>query len=182
MMGSTRSIRMASPGTGASPKTTSISTVIGSISEAAAGQPGLRGAERSICQATGASYSSGPVRLMRWAAEHGGMGSLQQAVSGGQYSHPNGVFSRRRPTWSRRTQTKILQSIWARHARSPSSTITAASAPGATPSRSCPCRATATLQARGRMVRQRDHITRRRHVDVGRYHRRRRQRRRAASA
>jgi hypothetical protein len=53
--------------------------------------------------------------LMRWADKRGGMGALQQAVSGGQYSHPNGIFfGGAGPTWSRRTQTQILQSYLAK--------------------------------------------------------------------
>ncbi len=49
--------------------------------------------------------------LRRWTDENGGMGRFQQAVSGGQYSHPNGVFfGGAGPTWSRRTQTTILHS------------------------------------------------------------------------
>ena len=53
--------------------------------------------------------------LMRWTMARGGFGPLQQAVSGGQYTHPKGVFyGGSGPTWSRRTQTKILQSFCAR--------------------------------------------------------------------
>ena len=49
--------------------------------------------------------------LMRWAQARGGLAPLQQAVSGGQYSHPNGIFfGGARPTWSRITQTRILRS------------------------------------------------------------------------
>jgi hypothetical protein len=43
------------------------------------------------------------------------MPRLQQAVSGGQYSHPQGIFfGGNGPTWSRRTQTEILQSYLAK--------------------------------------------------------------------
>jgi hypothetical protein len=39
-----------------------------------------------------------------------GMMALQQAVSGGQYSHPKGVFyGGAGPTWSRKTQTAIFE-------------------------------------------------------------------------
>ena len=39
-----------------------------------------------------------------------GMMAMQQAVSGGQYSHPKGVFyGGAGPTWSRRTQTAIFE-------------------------------------------------------------------------
>ena len=52
--------------------------------------------------------------LMSWTATRGGFGPLQQAISGGQYTHPKGVFfGGAGPTWSRRTQTKILQSYLA---------------------------------------------------------------------
>lgn len=43
-------------------------------------------------------------------AEKNGMAALQQAVSGGQYTHAKGVFfGGAGPTWSRRTQTEILR-------------------------------------------------------------------------
>jgi hypothetical protein len=46
--------------------------------------------------------------LGAYAAEHGAM-ALQQALSGGQYSHANGIFfGGRGPTWSRRTQEAIF--------------------------------------------------------------------------
>jgi hypothetical protein len=46
--------------------------------------------------------------LGAYAAEHGAM-ALQQAVSGGQYRHPTGVFhGGTAPTWSRKTQTAIF--------------------------------------------------------------------------
>jgi hypothetical protein len=39
-----------------------------------------------------------------------GMAAMQQAVSGGQYSHPKGVFfGGASPTWSRTTQTSIFE-------------------------------------------------------------------------
>jgi hypothetical protein len=47
--------------------------------------------------------------LARYAGENGAM-ALQQAVSGGQYSHPAGVFfGGEGETWSRRTQTAIFE-------------------------------------------------------------------------
>ncbi len=47
--------------------------------------------------------------LAAYAAEHGAM-ALQQALSGGQYRHPSGVFyGGGEPTWSRRTQTSIFE-------------------------------------------------------------------------
>lgn len=47
--------------------------------------------------------------LMAYAQKNG-MPALQQAVSGGQYAHPKGVFfGGAGPTWSRRTQTEILR-------------------------------------------------------------------------
>jgi len=47
--------------------------------------------------------------LSAYAAEHGAM-ALQQAISGGQYNHPAGVFfGGDQPTWSRLTQTQIYE-------------------------------------------------------------------------
>jgi hypothetical protein len=47
--------------------------------------------------------------LSMYAAKHGAM-ALQQAISGGQYAHPKGVFfGGDQPTWSRRTQTQIYE-------------------------------------------------------------------------
>ena len=44
-----------------------------------------------------------------YAAEHG-FAALQQAVSGGQYRHPSGIFyGGSGPTWSRMTQSQIMQ-------------------------------------------------------------------------
>jgi hypothetical protein len=46
--------------------------------------------------------------LAAYGAEHGPMG-MQQALSGGQYAHPTGIFyGGQAPTWSRRTQTTIF--------------------------------------------------------------------------
>jgi hypothetical protein len=47
--------------------------------------------------------------LAAYAAQHGAM-ALQQALSGGQYTHPLGIFyGGDQPTWSRRTQTSIFE-------------------------------------------------------------------------
>ena len=49
--------------------------------------------------------------LAEFAAQNG-FPALQQAVSGGQFSHPEGVFyGGAGPTWSRRTQSDILQNL-----------------------------------------------------------------------
>ncbi|MGH7025319.1 MAG: M14 family metallopeptidase [Caulobacteraceae bacterium] len=46
--------------------------------------------------------------LGAYAGEHGAL-ALQQALSGGQYNNPKGVFfGGQRPTWSRRTQSAIF--------------------------------------------------------------------------
>jgi hypothetical protein len=55
--------------------------------------------------------------LAAYASEHGAMG-MQEAISGGQYKHPDGVFyGGERPTWSRRTQTAIFARYLAGAAR-----------------------------------------------------------------
>ncbi|HEY5106800.1 MAG TPA: M14 family metallopeptidase [Caulobacteraceae bacterium] len=55
--------------------------------------------------------------LGAYAAEHG-FPALQQALSGGQYRHPGGIFyGGDGPTWSRRTQTAIFQAWLARAQR-----------------------------------------------------------------
>lgn len=47
--------------------------------------------------------------LMSYAQTHG-MPALQQALSGGQYTHPKGIFfGGTKPTWSRRTQTELFR-------------------------------------------------------------------------
>lgn len=47
--------------------------------------------------------------LKTYAEQHGAM-ALQQAMSGGQYNHPLGVFyGGDQPTWSRRTQTSLYE-------------------------------------------------------------------------
>lgn len=56
-----------------------------------------------------ASRSAGNAALLTYARDHG-FPALQQALSGGQYKHPLGVFyGGGAPTWSRRTQTAIFQ-------------------------------------------------------------------------
>ena len=55
--------------------------------------------------------------LQRYAAQHG-MAKLQQAISGGQYEHPEGVFyGGRDPTWSHVTLRHVLQEHATRCAR-----------------------------------------------------------------
>jgi hypothetical protein len=47
--------------------------------------------------------------LQRYAAEHGAA-KLQQAISGGQYAHPEGVFfGGHNPAWSHHTLRRVLQ-------------------------------------------------------------------------
>jgi len=49
------------------------------------------------------------LQLMSYAAAHG-MPALQQAVSGGQYDHPDGVFyGGKAPTWSHNTLRMVLR-------------------------------------------------------------------------
>ena len=56
-----------------------------------------------------ASQQRTNAELTRWIKEHGSR-AFQQVVSGGQYTHRNGIFfGGARPTWSRQTQTRILQ-------------------------------------------------------------------------
>jgi Protein of unknown function (DUF2817) len=55
--------------------------------------------------------------LHAFAAQHG-MAKLQQAISGGQYSHPEGIFyGGRNPTWSHLTLRRVLQQHATRCAR-----------------------------------------------------------------
>ena len=55
--------------------------------------------------------------LHAYAAEHG-MAKLQQAISGGQYTHPEGIFyGGRNPTWSHVTLRHVLRDHAARCAR-----------------------------------------------------------------
>ena len=52
---------------------------------------------------------SNELQLMSYAAAHG-MPALQQAVSGGQYDHPDGVFyGGKAPTWSHATLRMVLR-------------------------------------------------------------------------
>jgi hypothetical protein len=56
-----------------------------------------------------AGQSQSAATLGAYAAEHG-FPALQQALSGGQYRHPAGIFyGGTAPTWSRRTQTAIFE-------------------------------------------------------------------------
>ena len=55
-----------------------------------------------------AAQAQAAAALAAWAAEQG-FPALQQALSGGQYRHPQGIFfGGAGPTWSRSTQTKIF--------------------------------------------------------------------------
>ncbi|MEO8925801.1 MAG: M14 family metallopeptidase [Caulobacteraceae bacterium] len=72
--------------------------------------PGYDALAEAICpeawseEAQGASAGT----LGAYAAEHG-FPALQQALSGGQYAHPAGIFyGGAGPTWSRRTQSAIF--------------------------------------------------------------------------
>jgi hypothetical protein len=65
----------------------------------------------AICPAewTDEARSAADRVLTAFAAEHG-FPSLQQAITGGQYSHPTGLFyGGEAATWSRRTQSDILR-------------------------------------------------------------------------
>lgn len=56
------------------------------------------------------SQTENRAKLLAYAREHG-FPALQQAVTGGQYRHPKGVFyGGDQPTWARRTQTAIYES------------------------------------------------------------------------
>ena len=47
--------------------------------------------------------------LTAYAGQHG-FAALQQAITGGQYTHPLGImYGGEQPTWSRRTQTEIFE-------------------------------------------------------------------------
>lgn len=57
---------------------------------------------------TGEERERADRRLAEFAAAHG-KAALQQAISGGQYDHAQGIFyGGSAPTWSRRTQSKIF--------------------------------------------------------------------------
>ncbi len=76
-----------------------------------AGNPGYETLADVICprEWTAEVQESTGKALAAYAAEHGAM-AMQQAVSGGQHTHPLGVFySGDQPTWSRRTQTGIYE-------------------------------------------------------------------------
>jgi hypothetical protein len=65
----------------------------------------------AICPATwdDAAQAQSAGTLMAYAQKNG-MPALQQAVSGGQYTHPRGIFfGGTGPTWSRKTQTEIFR-------------------------------------------------------------------------
>jgi hypothetical protein len=76
-----------------------------------AANPGYEALADQICprEWTAEVQASTGQALAAYAAEHGAM-ALQQAISGGQYSHPLGVFyGGDQPTWSRRTQTRLFE-------------------------------------------------------------------------
>lgn len=87
----------------------------------AAPYPRNTGYERlrdAICPAlwTGESRAQAQRRLEGYAKEHGPM-ALQQAISGGQYGDPEGVFfGGHAPTWSNRTMAGLFAALGA-HAR-----------------------------------------------------------------
>jgi len=65
--------------------------------------------------------------MATWQASHGAEGAadFRQAVTGGQYTHPLGLFfGGSGPSWSRRTQTSIFQKYLTRAKRVGSSIIT----------------------------------------------------------
>ena len=102
--------------------------------------------------------------LMRYAAERG-MPALQQAVSGGQYSHAKGVFyGGAGPTWSRRTQTAIFEHYLKQNRGSASSTTTRGSDRGVTPNR-WPMPGERCVRTGCALVRLCGHLTFRRNVD-----------------
>ena len=56
-----------------------------------------------------ASQREAAATLADFGRDNGPM-AMQQALSGGQYAHPGGIFfGGKAPTWSRRTQTRILE-------------------------------------------------------------------------
>jgi hypothetical protein len=73
--------------------------------------PGYETLADLICPTewTAETQASTGQALMSYAQQHGSM-ALQQAMTGGQYTHPLGVFyGGDQPTWSRRTQTSIFE-------------------------------------------------------------------------
>lgn len=75
------------------------------------GNPGYDALAEAICPAEwGAeAQAKSAATLGAYAGTHG-FPALQQALSGGQYSHPDGIFfGGSAPTWSRRTQSAIFE-------------------------------------------------------------------------
>lgn len=73
--------------------------------------PGYDALAEAICPADWSedAQSASAATLGAYAAEHG-FPALQQALSGGQYRHPAGIFyGGDAPTWSRRTQCAIFE-------------------------------------------------------------------------
>ena len=73
--------------------------------------PGYVELAEAICPQdwTDASQATGMQALGGYVAAHGAI-AMQQAVSGGQYTHPKGIFfGGDGPTWSRKTQAAIFQ-------------------------------------------------------------------------
>ena len=73
--------------------------------------PGYDALAEAICPTDWSedAQSASAATLSAYAAEHG-FPALQQALSGGQYRHPAGIFyGGDAPTWSRRTQSAIFE-------------------------------------------------------------------------
>jgi hypothetical protein len=69
---------------------------------------------------TSESQERTAIKMEEWRASRGaqGMSEFRQAVTGGQYSHPLGLFfGGDGPSWSRRTQTAIFQKYLAQAKR-----------------------------------------------------------------
>ena len=84
-----------------------------------AANPGYEALADQICprEWTPDVQASTAQALLAYSEQHGFM-ALQQAVSGGQYTHPLGVFfGGDQPTWSRRTQTGIFENYLRRAGR-----------------------------------------------------------------
>ena len=76
--------------------------------------PGYEALKDALCPAawTGETRAAARAALGAWAGRHGAA-ALRRAVSGGQYSHPEGLFfGGNAPTWSART----LAAVVSRHA------------------------------------------------------------------
>lgn len=72
--------------------------------------PGYEALAEAICppEWTAETRETTARTLDAYGAEHGAA-ALQQALSGGQYKHPRGIyFGGSGPTWSRRTQSRIF--------------------------------------------------------------------------